>query len=311
MIPENTLKKKVLEITKNKAILDLILKINRLEIQGAKNVALAAIDILEIYYSERGVDDNFFRLANLLKNLRPTQVITYNIISIIEKEIKKKGIDIFKELRDIIYSSQEKIDLNLLKELINFGKNRITIITHCHSSEEIKALIFAKKYGIDLTVYVTETRPKHQGIKTAKELSEAGIKVKYIVDSAAGFYMRKVDLALFGCDAIRKEGIVNKIGTYMIALAAKDNNKEVWFVGDHLKLDLRKELIIEMRDPKEIIDPKLLPNVEVLNPAFDLTPWKLIDKVITDLGVFDSFEKLLSKFFIKYRSYSAKGTDIS
>ncbi len=306
MIPENILKKKVLEITKNKTILDLILKINNLEIQGARNVALTSIDILEIYYSENGLDENFFKLAKLLKEIRPTQVITYNVVSIIEKSIEKKGISIFKELRDILYSAQEKIDLNLLKELINFGKNRITILTHCHSSEEIRALIFAKDYGIDLVVYVTETRPKYQGIKTAKELSEAGVKVKYIVDSAAGFYMRNVDLALFGCDAIRREGIINKIGTYMISLAAKDNNKEVWFIGDHLKIDLRKELIIEMRDSKEIIDPKLLPNVEILNPAFDLTPWRLIDKAITDLGVFGSFEELLSKFRIKYSTYSTK-----
>lgn len=296
MLPQNILLEKLKEITNNNEIIKIAVDINNLKIQGAKGVALESIRALEIYYSEKGLDEGFFKLLDLLQNLRPTQVITYNVLNIIKNTIDKKGDKIFEALRSKLSLAQEKINENLLKNILELGKNRITIMTHCHSSEEVKALIFAKQCGIDITAYVTETRPKYQGIKTAKELSKAGIKVKYIVDSAAGFYMKKADISLFGCDAIRREGVVNKIGTYMISLTSKEYDKEVWFVGDILKVDLRKEVIIEMRDPAEIIDPELLPGVEILNPAFDITPWKLIDRVITDVGTYKEYEHLKDEF---------------
>ncbi|HIP66543.1 MAG TPA: hypothetical protein EYH09_00230 [Candidatus Nanopusillus sp.] len=296
MLPTVILLEKIKDITDNNEIIKIAVDINNLKIQGAKEVALESIHALEIYYSEKGFDEGFFKLLNLLQNLRPTQVITYNVLNIIKKSIGKKGSSIFTILKSRLISAQEKINKNLLTNIIELGKNRLTIMTHCHSSEEIRALIFAKQYGIDISAYVTETRPKYQGIKTAKELAKAGVKVRYIVDSAAGFYMKKVDISLFGCDSIKREGIINKIGTYMISLVSKEHNKEVWFVGDILKVDLRKEVIIEMRDPTEIIDPELLPGVRILNPAFDITPWKLVDKVITDVGTYRKFVHLKNEF---------------
>lgn len=276
---------------KSKEIKKIISDIKKLRIQGAKNVAIAAIKALEIHEKNYGRNAAFYELADFLQKLRETQAIKYNVIEIIKRN---KDPRIYEKIIKSLENAQHEINENLFNEISELcGENKkITVITHCHSSEEIKSLIFAKEKGIKITAFVTETRPRYQGIKTAKELSDAGIKVKYIVDSASGLFMKNADLALFGCDAIRKEGIVNKIGTYLISLAAKDNNKPVYFVGDVFKIDLRDKLKIEMREREEVIKVEEFKNIEILNPAFDITPWKLVDKVITDAKTCKRFEEV-------------------
>jgi translation initiation factor 2B subunit (eIF-2B alpha/beta/delta family) len=295
MLPERELRRKLVEITKDPEITQIVLDINSLRIQGAKNVALASLKATKLFYEREGVNQRFYDLIDLLQNLRYTQVITYNVLDIVKIKVDQDPL-IFDKLEDYLKISYQLVNQNFLKALECVGKNQIKILTHCHSSEEVSSLIYARNNGYGLVVYVTETRPKYQGIKTAKELSEAGIEVIYIVDSAAGLYMEDVDLVLFGCDAFRENGLVNKIGTYLISLCAKKHEKPVWFVGDVLKTDLRKKFEIEMRDPREIIDLEELKGVKVLNPAFDITPWELVDLVITDKSSFKDFEKIREAF---------------
>jgi eIF-2B alpha/beta/delta-like uncharacterized protein len=144
-------------------------------------------------------------------------------------------------------------------------------------------------------VIVTETRPLYQGEKTAHDLSQVGIPVIYVDDSAPGFFIKNVDMVLMGVDAIRKEGIVNKIGSYMISVLSKENKVPVYFAGELMKLDKRNKIIIEERNPEEIIDPKKLPGVKIENPAFDITPWKYVTGIITEKGILKS-EKILKLF---------------
>ena len=295
MLPELELRKKVTSITQDPEILKTILDINSLRIQGAKNVALASLQAARRLYEKEGASDNFFKLIDLLQNLRYTQVITYNSLEIVKKNVLKNP-KVFDKLENYIKESNTKINKTFVNALSKAFTDDIIVLTHCHSSEEISALIYAKNKGFKLSVYVTETRPKYQGLKTAKDLMNAGIEVIYIVDSASGLYMKDVDLVLFGCDAIRSNGIVNKIGSYMISLCAKEHGKLVWFIGDTLKVDLRNKFEIEMRDPSEIIDPKELPGVKILNPAFDITPWKLVDSVITDTGAYSEFYSISTEF---------------
>jgi ribose 1,5-bisphosphate isomerase len=163
-------------------------------------------------------------------------------------------------------------------------KNEYAIMTHCHSGEALAVIKQAWKEGKRITVYATETEPKHQGIKTAKELAELKIPVILIIDAAVEFFIKDVDAVIVGCDAFRKEGIVNKIGTYPMAVVAKEHHKPFYVVGNTLKLDKRKKLIIEERNPHEIYREHMK-TLEIKNPAFDITPWKFVTRVVTEKGI--------------------------
>ncbi len=262
----------------------VISEIKELKIQGSRNVALHALSILQDLAKRKGFGKEWEDMANFLQQLRPTQVLTYNLIKYVKEN---RNFSAFNEVKNFLEKSYYKIIENGFKIL----EGNEVIMTHCHSSEELNLLKFAKKMGYDFEVYVTETRPRLQGLKSAKELANEGIAVKYIVDNAAGYYMKDVDVVMFGIDAIRKEGVWNKIGTYLISIAAKYEKKEVWFIGDILKVDKREKPHQEMRNPREIIGSHRLPkDVEVLNPAFDYTPWELIDGVVTGIGIFNKWE---------------------
>ena len=165
-------------------------------------------------------------------------------------------------------------------------KNNCKIMTKCHSSDVIAVLKLAKMRGKNITVYALETEPKHQGILTAKELSKFGIKTILIEDPACGFFIKDIDIALVGCDAIRKEGIYNKIGTYVLALVAKKHKKPFYVAGTSFKLDKRKKIEIEERPIDEVYKGiKETKYMKIRNPAFDLTPYELITRIITEQGI--------------------------
>ena len=167
-------------------------------------------------------------------------------------------------------------------------KNGDVIMVHCHSSTVLNILRRAKmEEHKKFKVIVTETRPKMQGLKTAKELVKMGVPIYYIVDSAGPFFMSVCNLVLVGSDAIRAEGILNKIGTYPLALAAREIGVPFYVAASKDKLDYDIVSKIEDRPDREIGNPEELEKTggEIENPAFDLTPWKLITAVITESGL--------------------------
>lgn len=252
-------------------------KIKSLDIQGAKNIALESLKFLKTCSKKKGFGKEFDKAMKRLERARPTAVVLHNCLEIIRKEKELKTID--RLLRQLKQSDKEIAVRG--KGII---KNNTKIMTRCHSSEALVLIKQAWKDGKKIEVYATETRPKWQGIKTAKELAKLGIPVTLIVDSAMGFFIKDVDMVIVGTDAMRKEGFVNKIGTYMLALVAKEHKKPLYVVGDTLKLDTRKKLIIEERDPKEVY-VEHLKTLEVRNPAFDITPWKYVKRVVTEKGI--------------------------
>lgn len=272
--------------------------IKSLKVQGAKEVALASLDILENVLKKEGRGRKFEEMCSLLQDIRPTAVVTYNVIEALKESPSLKTI---QEIKEYMENSQKKINEQAYETLTKYS----SIMTHCHSSEELKALMYAKEHGHNFKVYITETRPKMQGLKSARELLKAGIDVVYIVDSATGFFVNEVDAFLFGIDSIREDGIYNKIGTYMMALVAKDKGKNVHFIGDVLKIDKRPEINVEMRSPQEVLpslkmfeiidNRKEVEDLTIKNPAFDLTPWKLVDSVITDKGSFRDWNEIKNK----------------
>ncbi|MEM5772134.1 MAG: translation initiation factor eIF-2B subunit [Candidatus Aenigmatarchaeota archaeon] len=273
------------------SIEEIIEKIKNLEIQGANEIALAALNFLKEYAKENGIDKNFFKSADVLEKVRPTAVVLHNCIESIKQKPEIKTIN---NLISQIQTSTEKIAKNSVKII----KEGSTILTHCHSGVAIASIKEACKNKTGIKVYATETEPKHQGIKTVKELAEAGIDVTLITDNAVGFFMPKIDLVLVGSDAMRKEGNINKIGSYTIALVAKSHNVPYYVVGSILKLDNRKSFEIEERPIYEVYsDVSKLKGVKIRNPAFDLTPWKYIKRVITEYGIMTpgNLIKLLNK----------------
>jgi methylthioribose-1-phosphate isomerase len=146
---------------------------------------------------------------------------------------------------------------------------------------------------------VDETRPRLQGARlTAWELEQAGISYDLITDNAAGYFLARseVDAVLVGADRVAANGdVANKIGTYMLALAAHDNQVPFYCVAPSSTFDLTcpggDEITIEERDPEEVLGLSLqgLPiapqNSSARNPAFDITPNRLVTAFITERGV--------------------------
>ncbi|MBR9701531.1 translation initiation factor eIF-2B [Candidatus Pacearchaeota archaeon] len=253
----------------NKKRFNKIVKdIKDLKIQGASNVAKASLRAYKLIPSKSSKQ-------RLLK-ARPTEPMMENVLDLAEKtKDYKKILAHFDE-------AQEKINKKVLK-LIG---NKKVIFTHCHSTNVIKSLIYAKKKGKKFEVYNTETRPLFQGRKTARDLKKAGIKVTMFVDSALGVALskeqgtKKADMVLLGADALTKSGVINKIGSETIANIAKDNKIPVYIVADSWKFT-KSKVLMEGRKMNEVW-AKAPKGIKVKNPAFEFVPKKYITGIITD-----------------------------
>ncbi len=259
---------------------DTIRKIRDLEIQGAMEISVSGLRMLKEVAQIKGFGPEFALAAEKFIGARPTGISLYNCMKPIKEKKSIKSID--KVLKYLV-KAQEWLSYNGSKLI----KNNTVVMTHCHSSSVLNVFKKAKGDHRDFRVVVTETRPKVQGMKTAKELIGMGIPIYYIVDSAGPFLVSKCDMVIVGADAIRADGVLNKIGTYPIALAAMEASVPFYVAASKDKLDYDCVSEIEDRPDREIGNPDELEVTggEIENPAFDLTPWKLITGVITESGI--------------------------
>jgi translation initiation factor eIF-2B subunit delta len=161
-----------------------------------------------------------------------------------------------------------------------------TILTHDYSTTVLEALEAAARDGKHLEVFVTEARPRHLGRKTARVLGQIDrIETTLIVDSAAGHYLADVDEVLIGMDCIVDDQLYNRVGSYPIAATAADRDVPVTVAGSSAKIvDGGFRFENDFRSPSEVIrEPP--EGFEVGNPAYDATPIRLVDRVITDEGI--------------------------
>ncbi len=311
-------------------------EIKSMKIRGAGKIARFAVETLgkiaEIS-NAKTPHELFIELHEASKKLlssRPTAVSLPNGIRFVMHKtslLLKEKLSIEEFKKEILAIVKEFINKSegALNKIAVFGAKRIedgeTIMTHCNSAAVIAILKKAYNEGKNFKVYVTETRPLYQGRITAKQLGEAGIKTILIIDSAARYFMNKVDKVLVGADAVAVNGaVVNKIGTSMIALAAYEARTQFLVAAETYKFSpetMIGELIhIEERSWKEIIsneELKEILNCEVKNPAFDVTPPEYIDAIITEEGVIPpqaafyilqkSFGELTPEELAEYKTY--------
>src|SRR3989338_6067712 len=252
-------------MNKKKELNKIIKDINEIKIQGARNIARMA------FYAYNLIPTKISK--NKLINSRPTEPMMQNVLKMAQKKISKEKI--LKHFD----KSQEKINEDVFKLI----KNNKVIFTHCHSTNVVNALIYAKKKGKKFEVYNTETRPLFKGRKTAEELRKAGIKTTMFIDSALGVALKDADLVFLGADALLKNGIINKIGSGIIARIAKQDKIPVYIVADSWKFTKNK-ISIEQRSLNEVWD-KAPENIKIKNPAFELVNKKYISKIVSEIGV--------------------------
>ena len=160
-----------------------------------------------------------------------------------------------------------------------------TILTHDYSSTVLETIYHAVSDGIELTVYVTEARPRYLGRKTARTLAEVrGVETHLVVDGAAGHFLPEVDRVLLGMTCIVGETLYNRVGTYPIAATAADLDVPVTVVGSGAKIiEDGFAFENELRSPSEVMREPA-DGFAVENPAYDATPRSLLDGVVTDEG---------------------------
>ena len=182
---------------------------------------------------------------------------------------------------------------------------RATVLTHCNAGglatagygTALGVIRGAIEAGRKVRVLADETRPLWQGARlTAWELMEDGIETVLITDGSAGSLMRggQVDLVVVGADRIARNGdVANKIGTYSVAVLAKENGVPFYVAAPFSTVDLDcpdgDRIPIEQRDPKEVTEPygtRIAPDgVGVFNPAFDVTPSRYVAAIVTERGI--------------------------
>ena len=211
------------------------------------------------------------------------------------KEIVSRDADIF------ISNSKKAVET-----IGRIGANRIkdgdVVLTHCNSKAALSVIKTAYEQGKNISVYATESRPWKQGLLTVKDLSDAGIPVTMIVDSAVRWIMKEIDIAVVGADTICSNGaLINKIGTSQIGLAAHEARVPMMVCAESYKFSpktMEGEIVeIEERDTSEVAE-NLPPNVRIRNPVFDSTPAEYIDCIATEIGLispYAAYEVIVNK----------------
>ena len=308
-----------------------------MEVRGAPLIGATAAYGLVLSILENNDQSFLKKSSENLFNSRPTAI---NLKWAVDRMMKKlSGINSNKILNIALNEAKEiceedvnfckSIGLNGLKiieEIYNKKKDTVNILTHCNAGwlatinwgTATSPIYHAHKKGIPVQVWVDETRPRNQGANlTSYELNEEGISNTIIADNTGGILMQRgeVDMCIVGTDRTISTGdVANKIGTYLKALAAHDNNIPFYVALPSSTIDWEtndfKDIPIEERNSEELshiegIDENnnvkkvlIYPRKsKAMNLAFDVTPAKYVTGLITEKGICEASEKGLKGLF--------------
>ncbi len=303
--------------------------IREMYIRGAPAIGAAAAYGLALAAARSGAKTREALLSDLeeaAETLRRTRPTASNLFWALERVLRRargEGLEDVGQIQKALVAEAEVIaseDVEINKrmgehgaELISDGDN---ILTHCNAGAlatvdygtALAPIRVAHAQGKRIHVYVDETRPRLQGARlTAWELMREGIPLTLIADNAAGYFIQtgKVDIILVGADRVAANGdVANKIGTYKLAVVAKENGVPFYAVVPTPTIDLSlpsgAQIPIEEREASEVTHiqgQRIAPQgVPVANPAFDITPHRYLTGIITEYGVIrPPFEEGLRK----------------
>jgi methylthioribose-1-phosphate isomerase len=334
------------EIIELKTFKDALHAINDMALRGAPLIGSAAGYAIYLASLEACNNKNFDHYlldkAEKLKNSRPTAVDLFKAVDMQMDAILKGKCD--AEKVGIALKTANKITKDIIEICKNIGlhglkliediskcKNgeTVNILTHCNAGwlatvdygTATAPVYLAQEMGIKVHVWVDETRPRNQGASlTAWEMLNQGVPHTVIADNTGGHLMQHglVDMVIVGTDRTTLNGdVANKIGTYLKALAAKDNNIPFYVAAPSTSIDFTirdgvKEIPIELRDPDEVkyiqgwlngkiqkvlLSPEKSP---AANYGFDVTPARLVTALITERGICKADKKGILKLFPEY-----------
>ena len=275
---------------------DVIVAIKNMTVRGAPAIGVSAAFAIALADLE-GVD--LLKASKEIKAARPTAI---NLFWAVDRVLNSDN-----PLEEALKMYQEDIDTNMAigkygSEIIDDGD---TVLTHCNAGAlacvdygtALGVFRAARDAGKNINVICDETRPRGQGASLSVwEMQQENIPVKLIPDVASGFLMSqgKIDKVVIGADRIAKGGVVNKIGSFMVAMAAKQHDVPFYVAAPLSTFDMEASIfdtIIEERDGDEVRyygGARICPEgTEVINPAFDITPSEFITGIITENGIID------------------------
>lgn len=315
LLPET---EKFLEIREAEQMWDAI---KMLCVRGAPAIGVAAgygVAVEMQKYTEKTPEEYHAKLKEVIDYLATSRPTAVNLFWALNR-MEEVGAANRQEPNDVcqkkleseavaIEKYEEAACISIGENALTLLKDGMTLLTHCnagglatvHYGTALSPMLLGKERGINFKVYADETRPLLQGARlTAWELYHAGIDVTVITDNMAGMVMKqgKIDAVIVGCDRIAANGdAANKIGTYSVAVLAKQHNIPFYVAGPVSTIDPEThtgdDIPIEERDAEEVtcgFGKRTAPKgVKVYNPAFDVTPHELITAIITDKGVVEN-----------------------
>jgi len=216
--------------------------------------------------------------------------ILFGIDGVVELDlIRQEANRIVNDFVANLKHSEEQLTKNTL-ELV---QDRSVIMNYSYSSTVLNALLQARKAGHTVEVICSESRPVCEGVNLANRLAQEGIKVTLVVDSTLFSLISKADIIIVGADSISRDGVVNKIGTSALAVAAQEYGIGFYSLCGSQKF-LPGEYKIDLEDPKDPLEilSEPIENVEVKNLYFDMTPLDYVTGVVTEEGVIKADELL-------------------
>ena len=306
-----------------KSVQEVASAIKEMKVRGAPLIGVTAAYGLALaaYHSKAKTRESLLKeleaSANVIRATRPTAVNLFWAVDRVLKRAHETVGDHEAVKRAVIEEANRMADEDVeVNRRIGRNGSRLlkdgdTVLTHCNAGSlatvdygtALAVIRSAWEEGKRVSVIADETRPKLQGARlTAYELMRDGIPVTLITDSMVGYVMAEglVDKVIVGADRIVQDAVINKIGTYTVAVLAHEHGVPFYVAAPKSTFDLERkaeEVEIEMRSPEEVThigSVRIAPEgVKVLNPAFDITPISYVTAIICEDGVIykEEFER--------------------